>query len=61
MSNHVLPPFLGGFLIPPVLPVVADFVVASLEVENIFDVVWQESYQWDTPGRMIFGRLKILF
>ena len=40
---------------------ITKFVVASLEVENIFDEVWQESYQWDTPGRMIFGRLKIVF
>ncbi len=40
---------------------ITKFVVASLEVENIFDEAWQESYQWDTPGRMIFGRLKILF
>lgn len=40
---------------------ITKFVVASLEVENIFDETWQESYQWDTPGRMIFGRVKIMF
>jgi len=40
---------------------ITKFVVASLEVENIFDEVWQESYQWETPGRMIFGRVKIMF
>ena len=40
---------------------ITKFIEASLEVENIFDEVWQESYQWETPGRMIFGRLKIIF
>jgi outer membrane receptor for ferrienterochelin and colicin len=40
---------------------ITKFIVASLEVENIFDEVWQESYQWETPGRMIFGRVKIMF
>jgi len=40
---------------------ITKFIEASLEVEDIFNKTWQESYQWETPGRMIFGRLKIMF
>jgi iron complex outermembrane receptor protein len=36
-------------------------VEASLEVNDIFNKTWQESYQWETPGRMIFGRVKMMF
>lgn len=34
---------------------------ASLEVNDIFNKTWQESYQWETPGRMVFGRVKMMF
>ena len=40
---------------------ITKFIKASLEVEDIFNKTWQESYQWETPGRMIFGRVKVMF
>jgi len=40
---------------------ITKFIKASLEIQDLFDESWQESYQWKTPGRMIFGGLKIMF
>jgi outer membrane receptor for ferrienterochelin and colicin len=40
---------------------ITKFIEGSLEIEDIFNKTWQESYQWEMPGRMIFGRLKIMF
>jgi len=40
---------------------ITKFINASLEIEDLFNKTWQESYQWETPGRMIFGRVKIMF
>jgi len=40
---------------------ITKFIKASLEIQDLFNESWQESYQWETPGRMIFGGVKIMF
>jgi len=40
---------------------ITKFIKASLEIQDLFDESWKESYQWETPGRMVFGGLRIMF
>ena len=37
------------------------FITASLEINDIFDEAWQDNEMHVTPGRMIFGRIKVKY
>ena len=37
------------------------FITASLEINDIFDKAWQDNGMHVTPGRMIFGRIKVKY